>query len=377
MRVGMIVYGLEGAVTGIGRYTVEIVKALHSLSDHVELVLLTAGQPTPLLSLNLPMAPLTGAKLLPALMTIGSMQLPRLAHTHRLDIIHDPLGVVPLGFGVGRAKSVTTIHDVVPLAFPGVSTRLDSLIYKRWLPFITPRLNAIITVSEASKRDIMHHYKRPSEQVHAIPNAVDGLFKPAAPAEIAQVREKYGLPEQYILFVGSVEERKNLRRVLQAYGSIQHKVPHHLVIVGPKKWKYAQILDTLDALGLHDKVTFTGYADQQDLPVIYSGAALFVYPSLYEGFGLPPLEAMACGVPVLTSDTSSLPEVVGKAGVTVDPYNVEALAEAMHTLLTDPELRGTLSERGLMRARQFTWERTAQGILDVYQRLLALPTHTA
>ncbi len=370
MRVGMIVYGLGSSVTGIGRYTIQLAEALHNANGDVELILIAAGSLGALAPQNIPYIQLKTAKLLPALLTSGSVQLPGIARRHSLDVIHDPTGAAPFAFGTGRAKSVTTIHDVVPLSFPGVSTRLDSLIYTRWLPRITPRLNAIITVSEASKRDIIHHYKLRPERVHAIPNAADAHFHPATPEDIDRVRAKYALPERYLLFVGSIEERKNLKRVLEAYSRIQHNIPQRLVIVGPKKWKYQQITTALQDLNLEESVIFTGYADQADLPVIYSGSDAFIYPSLYEGFGMPPLEAMACGVPVITSNTSSLPEVVGEAALLVDPYDVEALAGAMQKIVTDADLSARLRAAGLARAAGFSWERSAAAVAAVYRQLV-------
>jgi glycosyltransferase involved in cell wall biosynthesis len=188
---------------------------------------------------------------------------------------------------------------------------------------------------------------------------------------VAAVRSRYRLPEGYVLFVGSVERRKNLRGLLQAYARLlETDVACPLVIVGTRRRGAGEIGRTLQELHLEESVIFTGYVPDADLPAIYTGADLFVFPSLYEGFGLPPLEAMACGTPVVCSNAASLPEVVGDAAIMVDPYDVEGLAEAMLRVLTDADLREHLRRKGLERARQFTWERTARETVAVYREVL-------
>jgi glycosyltransferase involved in cell wall biosynthesis len=211
----------------------------------------------------------------------------------------------------------------------------------------------------------------PAAKVWNVSGGVGAQYRPAPAADIAQARQRYALPERYLLFVGSVQERKNVRACLLAFADVcQRGLPHHLVIVGAKQWRYAEILNTLEGLAVKDRVHFTGYVEDADLPALYTGAEAFVFPSLYEGFGLPVLEAMACGTPVITSTTSSLPEVAGEAALLVDPKDVEALAAGMERVLTDPALRTTLRERGLQQAARFTWARTAQHVVDVYRAVL-------
>jgi len=372
VRVGLIVYGLERPLGGISRYTLELIRAIAALHPRPHLVLLTAGRAGGLAATNsYRHVPLLGCRLLPGLIMLGNVMIPLAVRREGLDVVHDPTGVTPFLFGAGRARTVVTVHDVFPWSCPGTSTLLDTLIYRCWLPRLLPRVDAVITVSQASKADIVHYLKVPTDRVHVIYEGVDAAYRPLSNAEVAMIRARYGLPEGYILFVGSVEERKNLRRLLQAYAWLRETgIQRTLIVVGPRKWKYSGILATLKELNLEEHVIFTGYVPDADLPALYSGADLFVFPSLYEGFGLPPLEAMACGVPVVTSNTSSLPEVVGDAGLMVDPYDVEALAEAMHRVLTDALLREELIHKGLERARQFTWGRAAQETIAVYQRVL-------
>lgn len=371
IRVGIITYALDRAFTGLGRYTVELVRGLNTFPDEVEVVLISSGGLGPLEPLGLTHAPLKAAAMVPTLMTVGAAQLPAIARKHNLHIIHDPYGITPMAFGTGPAASVVSVPDVIPFSYPGVSTKLDSLIYRRWLPYALKQITGVITISHASKDDINHYLRVPPEKIQVIHLGVDDAYRPATQADIERVRDHYKLPTPYILYVGSVEERKNLKRILEAYVKIkQAGFTHQMVIVGPQKWKYHEIMETLARHNLEESIHFTGYVEDEDLPVIYSGADLFVFPSLYEGFGLPPLEAMAAGVPVVTSNVSSLPEVVGDAGMAVDPYDVDALAAAIQQVLTDDGLRAELRAKGLERAKTFTWGRSAYAHLEAYRRLL-------
>ncbi len=371
MRVGFLTYALERPLAGIGRYAVELARALAAREDGLEIVLLTAGGPGPLAGLGLRQVSLPGCRLLPGLITLGNLLIPILARRLRLDIVHDTTGVTPLALGAGGARTVVTVHDVIPWSFPGVSTTLDTVIYRRWLPWVLPRVDGILTVSECSRADLTRYLHIPPDRIHNTSEGVADAYRPATESAIAQVRARYGLSAPYILYVGSVEERKNLRGVLQAYARLRQRgLACSLAIVGAAKWKYDGIMRTLADLQLADEVVFTGYVPDDDLPVLYSGAAVFAFPSLYEGFGLPALEAMACGTPVVAANTSSLPEVVGDAALTVDPADVEALAEAMGRVLADEALRQELRDKGLGRARQFTWQRAAERTVAVYRALL-------
>jgi glycosyltransferase involved in cell wall biosynthesis len=366
----LICYGLDRPLTGIGRYSVELVRALAALRgpDAPELVLLAAGGVGPLEPLGLPIVPLTGSRRLPALLSLGQLELRALAARHRLELVHDLTGSAPFGLGVGRAHTVSTVYDIIPVSFPGVSTRLDALIYRRWLPWMLPRLDRIITISEASRRDIAHFMGVDPARIDVVYGAVSGRWQPPDAAAVAAARAAYHLPERYLLYVGSVEARKNLQRVIEAYAQLI--APPPLVIVGPHKWRYNAILAAGAAAHLGDRLIFTGYVDDAHLPAVYGGALLFLFPSLYEGFGLPVLEAMACGTPVITSTASSLPEVAGDAALLVEPLDVGAIAAAMRRLLDDESLRSELSKNGAHRAAGFTWDQAANATHDVYRRLM-------
>lgn len=370
MRVGIITYGLGRSITGVGRYSIELIRALSAL-DQVEVVLLAGEGLGPLENHGYEQLPIRIASIMPLLMTTGSAQLPVIARKANLDVIHDPIGTAPFLFGTGPAKSVTTIHDVFPLSFPHVSTQMDTLIYKRWLPYASRRVNAIITISEHSKQDITRYLNVTETPIHVTPLAADEIYCPASADQIAIVRRKYDLPEKYILFVGSIEKRKNLTHVLEAYAELLNRgIEHRLVLVGPKKWRFTEIMETVEKHHLSDKLVFTGYVDEADLPIIYSGARVFVFPSLYEGFGLPPLESMSCGTPVVTSHVSSLPEVVADAALTVDPHDVRAIADAVHHIIVDDAIYARLRTASLARSEAFSWHQTAQMTLDIYASLI-------
>lgn len=368
MRIALLSYGLDRPLSGISRYTVELARILAALPGNHEIHLLAAGRLGTLAQeTGFPVTPLPGCSRLPGLMTLGNVMIPWQARRLHLDIVHDPTGVTPFLFGVGGAKTVVTVHDVFAWSCPGYSTFADTLIYRHWLPRVLPAVDAVITVSQASKSDIIRYLKVDRDKVHIIYHWIHAALKRSADPEVATIKARYGIPNRYILFLGSVEERKNLRRLLQACARLwQEGEGRALVVAGPQKWKYKHILQSVEELGIGQRVIFTGYVPDRDLPALYSAADLFVFPSLYEGFGLPPLEAMACGTPVICANTSSLPEVVGDAAIMVDPYDVEALADAMHRVLSDAMLREELCQKGLARAQQFTWEKAARETLAVY-----------
>ncbi len=271
----------------------------------------------------------------------------------------------------GRARPVFTLHDLIFLRYPEYH-----LPYNRWyLTFAIPRYlraaQVIVTPSEHSKRDAMSFYGLPEAKFRVIYEAAAPNFEPAtAPTALAQIRQKYNLPEKFILHVGTIEPRKNLARLLEAFQPLLADWPNlKLVLIGKKGWLYESFFERLQALGLQGAVIFPGYIDEADLPACYQLAELFVYPSLYEGFGLPPLEAMACGTPVISSHSSSLPEVIGEAGLLVDPLDTAALSAAIRQVLTNADLRADLSQRGLAQAQKFSWHKAADELITLYHSL--------
>jgi glycosyltransferase involved in cell wall biosynthesis len=372
MRVGIVTHGLDRPLSGTSRYTLELVRGMASLRDGPEIVLLTAGSPGPLINKGFRRVALPGCRLVPGLVTLGNFFIPLAGWRLGLDVVHDPTGVAPFAFGAGGPRTAATIYDTAPWVYPRQSTVLLRAIYRHWLPRVLPCLDTVMTVSQASKADIVHYMNIATEKVHVAYAGVSPDYRPVPNEKVAKTRARYSLPEGYILFVGSIEEqRKNLRRLLQAYALLREAgATPPLVIVGARKWKYKRIIEKVSSINPEQHVILTGYVPEPDLPALYAGASVFVFPSLYEGFGLPPLEAMACGTPVVCSNASSLPEVVGDAAMTVDPYDVEALADAIRQVLSDANLRDELRGKGLKQARRFTWERTAWQTLAVYNEAL-------
>jgi glycosyltransferase involved in cell wall biosynthesis len=374
MRVGMITYGLDRPLSGVTRYSCDLVRALHGLAAGPALVLLAAGANEPLLPLNLPSIALPGSQRLPGLLTLGQLALARQARQLQLDLLHDPNGFAPFLFGAGATRTIVTLHDTLPWSLPGYSSRLDNLIHRHWLPFILPRVDLVITDSVHSKNEISKHLRIAAEKIAVVPLAVDERYHPAAPALQAAVRTRYQLPERYLLFVGALQARKNIERLLRACALLwANRQAPPLVIAGKQAWQYEGIYRTVRELGCGEWVHFTDYIPEADLPPLYSAAELFVFPSLYEGFGLPPLEAMACGTPVVCANSSSLPEVVGEAALCVDPYDIGGLARAIGRVCAEPELAASLRERGRQRARLFSWQRTAEATHACYKQVLAKP----
>lgn len=285
------------------------------------------------------------------------------AFTGPLDVYH---GTNCFAAPTRAARRVVTIHDMTPVLFPEWHT--DEV--RRYAPELRRTLHRndlILTISESTRRDLERLFRIPPERVRVIPLAAAPAFTRPQDSIIAETRLRYGLNRPYLLHTGTLEPRKNIVRLLEAFAQVTED--HDLVLVGTKGWLNQDIHATITRLGLQTRVQLTGYVPAEDLPAIYAGAEVFLYPSLYEGFGLPPLEAMACGAPVITSDEASLPEVVGDAAVLVTPRSVESIAEALRRVLESRNLQADLRERGLARARQFSWERTARETYEAYREV--------
>jgi len=372
MRVGLVTYALDRPLSGLSRYAVELARALRARAVDLDTVLLTAGGAGPLAAEGLPQVALPGCSRWPALFTWGSVVVPWAARRAGVDLIHDPSGATPFLFGAGAMGTVVTVHDTFAWSVPGHSTQIDTWLYRYWLPRLLPRVDAVISVSQASKADIVRYVGVPERKVHVTYEGVSPACRPLPAHETAAVAARLGWPDSYILFLGSVETRKNVRGLLRAYAHLrQMGETRPLLVAGIARGKVAPLEEMLQDLDLQRHVLLTGYVADEDLPALYSAADLFAFPSLYEGFGLPPLEAMACGAPVVCSNAGSLPEVVGDAALTVDPHDVEGLALAMRRVLQDAELAQELRRRGLQRARLFSWQKAARETVAVYEQVLS------
>lgn len=295
----------------------------------------------------------------------------------RVDVFHgmDHVGI-PL---VGRScKYVVTVHDVIPLILPETFTPRHRLVVRMALARVRRKADRVLVPSRAVKRDVVQRVGYPEGRVVVTPEGCEPRFRPVRSERILRdVAARYGLPPRYVLAVGTLEPRKNLTTLLEAFARLRRdgevEADLRLVLAGARGWLDEPIFATVRSLGLEKAVRFTGFVDDDDLPAVYSGAALFVFPSLHEGFGLPLLEAMACGVPVVTSNISSMPEVAGAAAVLVNPRDADGLAAAIARLLRDEGLRDRLREAGIARAREFSWEATARRTLDAYAAVVQQP----
>jgi glycosyltransferase involved in cell wall biosynthesis len=286
----------------------------------------------------------------------------------RPDVYHAPHYVLPAGV---TCPSVVTIHDCIHLMFPQYLPNRMAYAYARAVMWAAARrAKAILTVSEASKRDILHFFKVPPEKVVVVHNAIDERFLvPPSPIDVARVRERYQLQHGFILYAGNIKPHKNLVRLIEAFSEIRQGPFQELklLIIGDQISKLPELRRAVHQHKLHKHVRFLGYIPDETLAVLYRSAEVFVFPSLYEGFGLPPLEAMASGTPVVTSNTSSLPEVTGSAAVLVDPYDVSSIAEGVRRVLTDPSLAAELRRKGPLRAREFSWARSVAKTKELYE----------
>ncbi|HMQ52704.1 MAG TPA: glycosyltransferase family 1 protein [Anaerolineae bacterium] len=267
-----------------------------------------------------------------------------------------------------QARTVFTLHDLIFLHYPEYH-----MFYNRWyltlaMPHFLRAADLIIVPSACTKRDAQKFYGLPEDKIKVIYEAAGPHFQPIRQAEaVDRVRRKYGLPERFLLHVGTIEPRKNLTRLLDAFHALLGEEPElRLVLVGKKGWLYESFFQRLQALGLQERVIFPGFVDEAELPAFYQLAQVFVYPSFYEGFGLPPLEAMSCGAAVVSSQAASLPEVVGEAGLMVDPADTGALTRALRRVLLDAELRRKLQKRSLEQAQRFSWAKAAQMLVEAY-----------
>lgn len=370
MNIAINTLSIRSKYTGIGVYTKNLIHALSKTDKHNRYFLCLNAENYDDFAIEqanfenvLVRAPLKKYYLW------EQFYLPVFIKKKRIDIIHGPRSVLPLLSG---AKSVVTIHDLAFIHFPEV-IRYSPINY--WPVFVRRsaiRADHIIAVSKNTKKDIIRLFDIPENRITVTYEGCGDHFKKVTDkSSLATLSERYGLPERFILYVGNIEPRKNLGILLQALILLMknHSLELKLVIVGKKGWLYSDFFKLIKQLYLENSIVFTGYVEDKDLPGIYSLADVFVYPSKYEGFGLPLLESMACGTPVIASNTSSIPEIVGASGLLFSPNRPDELAACINQLVNDPGLRARLVQSGIERSKLFSWKKMAMETLQIYGRV--------
>jgi glycosyltransferase involved in cell wall biosynthesis len=386
MRIGIDVTSALTQGGGIGRYTRELVRALTALNGR--------SSPTAT-SFHLftarPIAPPAVPDPLPDGPHIHHHQAPlpeqwlyRLWYrlripapvqwvTGRLDLFHSPDFVLPPVSG--HIPTLLTVHDLSFVHYPDVYPAVLVNYLNRVVPWSIGRASHVLADSAATKADLQSIWQVAEEKITVLYSGVNETFRPVKePEQLTAVRARYNLPDTpYLFTVGTVQPRKNYQMLIRAFAPLAALWPHNLYIAGGQGWLYDEMMAEIERQGLDERVRFLGFVADADLPALYSGATLFLFPSLYEGFGLPLLEAMQCGTPVVTSNASSLPEVVGEMGeetaVLLSPHDEAAWTTAVHHLLATPNRRIALAEAGQLRARHFTWEQSAQELFALYHAL--------
>jgi glycosyltransferase involved in cell wall biosynthesis len=385
LRIGINALFLQKPTTGMGQHLLHLLEGLDSLEEKDQQYTLLAPRFRRAYTVRAPQLSnrFREVEVVSALARLGEnveqvwweqAGIVLAGIREKVDLLHCPYWSNPVW---SPWPTVVTVHDVIQFVLPEYAWRKISRLYFGLVSAGARRADAVITVSECSKRDIEKLLGLPPERIHVIGNAVDAsLFPVRDPWLLASVRERYAIGPRFVLYFGGFDLRKNVPRLIEAYARLPERLrrEYQLVIAGRYQHLghplYPDPRVTVQRLGLEGNVVFTGQIREQDKGPLYSAATLFAFPSLYEGFGMTPLEAMACGTPVVTSNRSALPEVVGDAGVLVDPYDTGAIAQALQEMLENTAQREELSRRGLERARRFTWPQVAEQTVRVYKEIL-------
>jgi glycosyltransferase involved in cell wall biosynthesis len=353
---------------GIGTYIRNLLRQLARLDRETEFVVFCRSDDREALtSLGENFRPVTERA--PNYSVAEQLSIPLAVRREGVTLFHAPHYVLP---PLVHCRSVVTIHDCIHLMFPQYLPSRLALQYARTsISLATRRATRVMTVSESSKRDILRFVDAPADKIDVIYNAYDERFTVEPREEdVVRVRERYQLHDEFVLYAGNVKPHKNLERLIDAFDLVRKRGMDHLklVIIGDDISKYTALRRAVHQHQLHKFVRFLGYLPEETLAVMYRLAGVFVFPSLYEGFGLPPLEAMASGTPVVTSNVSSLPEVAGDAAVLVDPYDAQAIADGIYRVLSDETLRRDLRKKGVARAGMFSWETSVRRVHKIYMQ---------
>ncbi len=375
MRVGLDGYPLCEPLTGVGHYTFELARALarNYPADQFELIAPFAFQPS--VTARLHSEPIANL----SLVSLGlknvrgrwwSFYLPRHLKRASIDLFHGTNYELPLW---NRRRTVLTVHDLSALLYPELHRRQLARRMRLRLPLAVKLAKAIITPTEAIKRELCAHLKVRPAKVTAVHEAPRESFQPLPPRECAVVRKRLGVKDDFLLFVGTLEPRKNLLTLLKAYGQIIRETSHRpqLVLAGGEGWAMQSTLAAMTAEDLPEQPCLAGFLDDHELRALYSSCQAFIYPSLYEGFGLPPLEAMACGAPVIAGRVPAMQETIEGAAMIIEPLDVSALARSIETLLDDQGYRDELIQKGRERAARFSWDQAAHLTYETYRTVSA------
>ena len=359
---------------GIGRYVANLARAMVPILDNGdEMTVLRDSTGTTTLDLTGLADP--GVSVVDAPVSVFSLRqqwaVPPLLRGFQADVYHSSYYLMPYWSGV---PGVVTIHDLIPLRYPEYYTAFQRLVYGVTIRLAARTCRLVLADSEATAADLQRLLGLDQDRIRVVPAAADPRFHVCTPAEVSDVRRKYGLPQKYLLHLSSGKPHKNLVRLVDAWALVtgeRETAGNVLVLAGQVSPRYPEARDRIEALGVEEDVRVLGRIPEKDLPALYSGATWFVFPSLYEGFGLPVLEAMTCGTPVVCSNTSSLPEIAADAAITFDPVDTEAIAEALSMALGDATLREDVRQKAIVRAKDFGWEHTARLVYDCYGEVVA------
>lgn len=371
MKISLELQPCCGQISGIGTYTLELAKQLHSteeMSFYGTIFNYRNRQENPWIK-EIPF-PVFSNHLLPYGAYRRAWHFLPFSYQaffpeDQSDVYHFFNYIVPPRIS---GKVITTIHDSSFLLFPETLAKRNLERIRKDIDYSIQRSDRIIAVSENGKQELMQLLGIDEKKIRVVYNAASPV---SSNQTLAEIQKKFHFEHPYILYVGNLEPRKNIPSLIQAYRKlkIEKKLPFHLVIAGQKGWRYESIFETVQKLSLENEITFTGYVSDEDKAALYKNASLFVFPSLYEGFGIPIIEAMSAGVPVVCSNTSSMPEVAGEAALLVSPENIEEIAEAMERLLTDFSLRKEKIRLGTLQASKFSWASSAKKLIEVYEEL--------
>lgn len=355
--------------TGIGTYTYQLLNNLNKVDNDNDYLIFLPESSSLNLKDNFKVEATKGAV---SENFWDEVRVPNILSNQQMELYHVPQNGVGLSDNIDCLKAIT-LHDIIPLRMPETTSDRLRKIFNEELPKIINSCEGIITVSEFSKQDIAKEFNFPKDKIFVTHLAAEDIYRPLSKCKCKKIIEKkYGIEDDFILYVGGFSPRKNILGIINAFSLINKDVKSNvkLVITGRKGISYNNYKSRVDELNLGDSVIFTDFIPLEDLPIFYNASELLVYPSFYEGFGLPPLEAMACGTPVIVSNVTSLPEICHDSALMINPYDIDELSYAMERVLSDSLLKLTMVQKGLMKSSNYSWELTAKQTIEAYKSMI-------